>query len=203
MKPAALVFFCSFCNDYVSFGISGPSKRVNHYLEHLPEAFRSFQELGYNEVHSTARGTIGLSVRNPRFCNFCVHDATLPLDLRLAFGNERISSNHSEEWRKHLLEHFAAIKGLTVPCPASAAAEAETPMCLSTKLYNSQELEQHCLEVHHIFRFKGLSTAVLPKPSSRSSKRALEAQAVATSGIEGAQFRDDNSDGGGTRTSRI
>ena len=65
------------------------------------------------------------------------------------------------------------------------------------KLYNSQELEQHCLEVHRIFRFKGLSTAALPRPSSRSSKRALEAQAVATSGIEGAQFRDDNSDGEG------
>ena len=84
-----------------------------------------------------------------------------------------------------------------MPCPASAAAGAETPMCLSTKLYDSQELEQHCLEVHRIFRFKGLSAAALPKPSSRSSKRALEAQAVATSGIEGAQFRVDNSDGGG------
>lgn len=32
LKPAALVFFCSFCSDYVSFGISGRSKRVNHYL---------------------------------------------------------------------------------------------------------------------------------------------------------------------------
>lgn len=83
-----------------------------------------------------------------------------------------------------------------MPCPASAAAGAETPMCLSTKLYNSQELEQHCLEVHRIYHVKGFSTATLPKPGSRSSKRALEAQAAATSGIEGAQFRDDNGDGG-------
>ena len=197
LKPAALVFFCSFCNDHASFGVSVPSKRVKHYLEHLPEAFRSIRELGYNEVHSTARGTMILSVRNPCFCIFCVHDATLPADLRLAFGNEKTSSNHSAEWRKHLVLHFAAIEGLTVPCPASAAAGAESPMCLSTKLYNSQELEQHCLEVHRIFRLKGLSTAALPKPSSRSSKRALEAQAVATSGIEGAQLGDDNTDGGG------
>ena len=197
LKPAALVFFCAFCNDHVSFGVSGPSKRVKHYFENLPEAFRSIRQLGYNEVYSTARGNMILSVRNPCFCIFCVHDATLPADVRLAFGNEKTFINHSAEWRQHLLQHFATIEGLTVPCPASAVAGAESPMCLSTKLYTSQELEQHCLEVHRIVRLKRLSTAALPKPSSRSSKRALAALAVATFGIEGAQLGDDNSDGGG------
>ena len=68
-QPHSLVL--TLLEHYHLFKISGLSKRVNHYLEHLPGAFQSIQELGYNEVHSTAvHGITILSVRNPRFCIF-------------------------------------------------------------------------------------------------------------------------------------
>lgn len=119
LVPASLVFFCAFCDDYISFGVRGPSRRVNHYREHLPEAFCLIKKLGYNEVYSTVQGLEILSVRNPGFCISCVHDAILPADQRLNFYNERISTNSKTEWRNHYIHHFAAIKDLVVPCPAS------------------------------------------------------------------------------------
>lgn len=170
--PSSLVFFCAFCDTYVSFGISGPSMRVNHYLQHLPEAFRLIKELGYNEVNSTVDGISILSVRNPWFCIFCIHDTTLPADRRLAVSNEWSSTNSKTLRDNHLKAHFATIKDLVVPCPASAAAGADNPMCLSNEHYNSQELEQHLLKLHRIYRVQGYSTAALPVKRTRSRRKA-------------------------------
>ena len=157
--PSTLVFFCCFCDEYVSYGIAGPSARIQHYDTHLKEAFDAVKKHGYNEVRSTSNGLELLTVRHPWFCIWCLHDSKLAAPDRIATCNEKTGHVYGRAEKDHLLRHFLDIKGLLTPCPASAAAGAEFPLCSSTNKFGALELEQHLQHEHGIHRATGLSTA--------------------------------------------
>jgi hypothetical protein len=152
-------------------GVSCPAEIIAHYAAHEIDAFNSVKKLGYNGISSPANGTDMLTARHPWFCIFCFHDPTLSVDRRLAsFWNEATSQvlkvvNIKEQ---HLLDHFKATGG-ELRCPASAAADALSPLCSSCETFNSTELEVHLVQVHKIYLAQGKSAV-----ASKQKKNLLD-----------------------------
>jgi hypothetical protein len=172
---SSLVFFCAFCDDYTSFGIAGPSARDAHYQSHMIEALNRIKMYGYNPVQSTARGQSIITVRQPWSCVFCVHDNSLTASERIAICNEAVGKAYNPDRREHLHAHFLELGDAVTPCPASAAAGADHPLCSSTALFRSEQLEEHLVKSHGIFQAMGLAE-MEPKPKRvRVRGKALEA----------------------------
>lgn len=172
---SSLVFFCSFCDDYISFGIAGPSARDAHYQSHLIEALDRIEMYGYNSVNSTANGQSLIAVRQPWSCVFCAHNNNLTASDRIAICNEAVGKAYNPERREHLHTHFLELGDTVTPCPASAAAGADRPLCSSTTSFTSEQLEEHLIVNHRIFQAAGLAEKQ-PKPKRvRVRGKALEA----------------------------
>ena len=85
-----VIYFCAFCDDYISHGATGPAARAIHYTTHLNESLDSIVKHSYTPVvHSTYRGGPTLSVRHPGFCPFCVHNMSLGVEERLSVINRQ------------------------------------------------------------------------------------------------------------------
>lgn len=194
MRASSLIFWCAFCDAYISNGISGPSARESHYSTHINEALDSIQSYGYNEVLSTVEGIAVLSVRHPWFCIFCVHQSQLKPSERLAVGNEHPGKSSLAAEKAHMLAHFEAIKDDVIACPASVISGAYHALCSSKEVYDAEGLENHLVGTHHIYLVKNLSSAK-PKRVRVRGKAALVAkvaEAAARDDEEASSCEDEN-----------
>ena len=171
---SALHFFCSYCDDFIYIPTAAPSSRDEHYAMHLEEAKQVVAKRGYNEALITSKGISIISVRHPRSCIFCFHNISLTVCERLTGASENVgNSTLSDEAKNHYRAHFNSIEDC-VPCPASALASTDYPLCLCTATFTAAELDEHLIETHHLYNMKGLSIKVQPptpkkrgRPSSK------------------------------------
>lgn len=159
MQPSSLMFYCCFCDDFVLLGIQGSSARARHYEDHLSNALDSLKNFGYMAVKSTVEGAYTLSTRHPFFCVFCVHNANLEPQERIAVCNQEREGYNLDE-KTHLAAHFRDLQTASVPihCPSSTAAGADFPLCSSKFKYTPEELAYHLEQDHCIFIAKGMGS---------------------------------------------
>ena len=136
----SIAFFCVYCEDFV-FEFADTNARRIHFEAHLQDALIMAETHGYNGVSVAGRDMV------PRFCVWCLHNASLSAPARLVTEN---SMSQPLKWFRDRSSKHLTEANFPLLCPASAASGMDFVLCGYDQKMTVDEFNGHLLEVHTI-----------------------------------------------------